>query len=172
MKYGGEEFKGYVSIFLILSNLPSHLSKVKISYKLKCVEANITSSATDTLFLNDRMHYSAGFKRFVSHEKVKHLEKLTFEAEIVILKGYDDKGNEVQITDEFQQIQNEIIHIKQQMHKNGYRMIDARLDSLSTNIKQIKNNFDYMKQSLNDKQFNYKFNTKEEQMKQWMLDVV
>eukprot|EP01084_Bolivina_argentea_P128556 227213_1 len=175
MRCIGTKVKGFITMQLMLVALPANISKLKISYTVKCIEVNVSKSATITLYFseNDAGEYSTGFTKFIAYQQVKNVDTLTFEGDINILNGYDEKDNEISMTeiewnayanqhkisqehkednistDEYKEIKNEISCIKQQLNdQNG---------SLSTNIEQnnklmeqIQNNLNEITKEIND----------------------
>ncbi len=114
----GKKIKGYICIQLMLLALSTNIAKVQISYAVKCIEVNVSQSATVRLYFSDKYagQYSSGFTKFLPYT-------LTFETEIDILNGYDVKDNEISVTeiewnafaqgqgiltDEYKEIKNEI----------------------------------------------------------------
>eukprot|EP01083_Nonionella_stella_P268578 908015_1 len=128
---------GYMSVVLYLAFLPPKVKSLQIEQKLRLIETDTIKSSTDTYEKGD-MGWGL---TILQTEKLQNLTTFTFSAEIEVYGVFDHEDNDVT---------NQYINTNDEESK---QMTETRLDSLTTYVEKLVNNFQSLEQRIDGMAF-------------------
>eukprot|EP01083_Nonionella_stella_P167054 560460_1 len=124
---------GYVRLFLYLAFLPPKVKSITVRRELRLIE-------TDTRYNGDRTyekgHMNGGKTKILKTENIQNLITLTFSVKIDVYGVIDHEDNDVT---------NQYINTNDEESK---QMTETRLDSLTTYVEKLVNNFQSLEQRI------------------------
>eukprot|EP01083_Nonionella_stella_P167053 560459_1 len=127
---------GYVSLYLHLAFLPPKAKSLSIGQESRLIETDTMYSVGGATY--DKDHMSWGSPKTLKTENIQNLTTLTFSVKIDICGVIDHEDDDVT---------NQYINI---IDEESKEMTQTRLDSLTTYVEKLVNDFQSLKQQLTD----------------------
>ena len=102
------KWEGNIGIYLNCKELPSHISKAYVRYKMRYKNINKSSSP----YILSKKALNNGFHKIINRKEagVKNESSFTFQIQIQIVQKYDTKGNEYDDND------NDVLTVKYRIY--------------------------------------------------------
>eukprot|EP01083_Nonionella_stella_P179099 634743_1 len=145
-----ESAQGYVDVYLNLACLPPKVKSIQIGYELCLIETGTVFKGNKTF---EKEHINAGgFSKQLQTNTIQNLTTLTFSAKVEIYGVFDHEDNDITNlyvgTDNEESKQSALEYAKQ----SDQKLIEARLDSLSSSMDKLVNNVQSLQQQFTDLQ--------------------
>eukprot|EP01083_Nonionella_stella_P226790 805101_1 len=139
---------GYAHMFLRLAALPPKVKSMQIGRELRLIETNTVANATIT-YEKERM--SCGwFETQLQTKKLQNLTTITLSVKIDVCGVYDHEDND--ITNQYINTNNEESKESplQYTKKCDHKLLEVRLDSLTSSVDKLANSVQSLEQRLID----------------------
>eukprot|EP01083_Nonionella_stella_P183380 662534_1 len=140
---------GYAIIFMRLTFLPPKVKSIQIAKELRLIETNTVSTASVDTY--EKVHMTWGWKPTqLQTKEIQNLTTFTFSAKINVCGVYDHEDNDLSN----QYINTNIDESKQSplqyTKKSDHKLLEVRLDSLTSSVDKLAHSFQSFEQRLID----------------------